>query len=224
MQIVDTRFFPHDFPDRWKDGKAIIGISLNNQVSKSSLLLQQLFNWTREHRGAFDLLVGDYMNRHNYQAFNAASKPDAERKAVSDGSKATVMLRKLLDECGSEPVSVISATSLYMDATFGERLAYFNEVYATNKAFSDPIHEAIGAFLARKPDVIVTKDIRRHCVAYQLEELVLFELLARDGYRSLVYAGAQLPIMKSIVCGNIDGISDLLKALNLVEIKFSRTQ
>jgi len=223
MRIVDVRFFP-DVPDRWKAGKTIIGISLNNQVSKCSPALRNLFDWTREHRGAFDLLVGDYMNRHNYQAFHAASEAEAEKLAVLDGRNATARLEKLLNECGTEGVSVISARSLYTDATFRERLAHFAGVYAANKAFSDPIHEAIGAFLARKLEVIVNQDVRRHCVEYQLEELVLFELLAEKGYRNLVYAGAQLPIMKSIVSGAMDGISDFLTALNLVEIKFSRTQ
>ena len=223
MQIVEIRSFPRDVRGRWKEGKAIIGISLNNQVSRSLPALRQLFEWTREHRGTFDLLVGDYMNRHNYQAFHAASESDGEKRALLDGRNASVKLRKLLDEVGSEGVSVISARSLYMAATFGERLSYFKDLYATNRAFSDLIHEAIGAFLARKPDVIVTEDIRRHCVAYQLEELVLFELLSKQGYR-VVYAGAQLPIMKSIVSGNMGGVSDFLKALNLVEIKFSRTQ
>ena len=48
----------------------------------------------------------------------------------------------------------------------------------------------------------------------------MFELLTEAGYNALVYAGPQLPAVKSIVLGSLSGVSHILETLTLVELGF----
>jgi tRNA-dependent cyclodipeptide synthase len=225
MHIAEVRIFPESRSlHRVSGEKALIGISLKNYVSRSPLALKQIFEWTHQHCGAFDLLLGDYMNRHNYQMFCAESEAEAEEHAIRDGRHAAKAIGSVLFGGCFNGAKIIQAHTFYNDQTFAARLRRLERVYAENATFKERIHQAIGAFLARHGDFRMDPVSTRHCVAYQLEEIAIFELLAESGYDYLVYAGAQLPIMKSIVRGDIDATSHALKDLRLVEITLSRTQ
>jgi hypothetical protein len=88
--------------------------------------------------------------------------------------------------------------------------------------FKRLINQAINEFLSRRRFHGDSSAVRQHCVAYQLEELVIFELLAEKGYTSLVYAGAQLPVMKGIVSNQLSGLSKALEGFSLVEMRFAK--
>jgi hypothetical protein len=123
----------------------------------------------------------------------------------------------------AQPSIVILAKSLFGDVTFRPRLARFETEYARNVKFRALIDEAVDKFLIRKrAGALHNNEVRDHCVSYQLEELALFELLVERGYGVLIYAGAQLPIMKAIVSRSLDGVPTSLADLTLVELRSFR--
>lgn len=223
MRRASVTVFPDNGLERSKHRRAVIGISLNNFVSRSPALLEQLFAWTKENVGNFDLLIGDFLTRHNYQAFSGLPESAAVDQAMHDGERITNKVLPVLAR-SNDSARLISARSLYSDSSFTGRLRHFEQHYDKNTDFHQRIDEAVHEFLARQRHSQATDDVRRHCVAYQLEELVLFELLAESGYATLVYAGAQLPVMKSIVLKELSGISQHLQGLTLIELRFLKQQ
>jgi tRNA-dependent cyclodipeptide synthase len=222
MTQIKAKVFLPDGLTQPRRGKAFLGISLNNRIAISPQVFRAVFDWVATNVGGADLFIGDHLHRHNYQAFDGMAEPAAIEQALRDRDEFTARLRGFLAPGGSTAAAIMSASPLYQNVTFPDRLSRFRKQYASGGAFKRLIDDAVHAFLARKQrDQVVDEEIRGHCVAYQLEELVLFELLVEQGYGILIYAGAQLPIMKSIVSGHVYGASDALRTLTLIELRVS---
>jgi len=213
--------FPADATIFPSPGKVFIGISLNNKTMQSVSLLGTIFDWTMQNVGTFDLLIGDYLNRYNYEAFEGEAKRDAIEKARRAGDEA----RKRLAPLTSSPspfasAKLISTAELCRRPSFEARREHFRQHYTDNADFRAVIQEGVDAFLTRRhPEALSDARVRDYCVEYQLEELVMFEQLAQEGYGVFVYPGAQLPIMKSLVTKLFGDVSPDLQRLVLVEMR-----
>ena len=101
----------------------------------------------------------------------------------------------------------------------------FESLYKSNKHFEKIIDYTVNVFLRRQPDIKVSIDKARSlCCQYLFEELVIFEILAEDGYKVNIYPGNQLPIIKAIVTGQLKNVSEPLEGIQAVEIKFRPKQ
>jgi tRNA-dependent cyclodipeptide synthase len=144
----------------------------------------------------------------------------AIKQAMRNGATIVERLQRLIPTWGIDGVAILSARSLYEDASFENRLSRFEREYTANNNLRMLIDSAVDEFLLRKhPDTTPDNNILSHCVAYQLEELVLFELLAETNYRTIVYPGAHLPVMRGIVSGQVKRVSDALETMTLVEVR-----
>jgi tRNA-dependent cyclodipeptide synthase len=224
---ISSKTFPEGKANRDARGRAFIGISLNNRTMASEQALKQILDWTIHNVGAFDVLIGDFLNRFNYQAFDNDPEPLAVEKAMRDGDAARKKLGTLI--AGSAPyasVALMSSASLCNQPSFQERCAQFERLHIENSTFHSLIEEGVMSYLKRKfPKVLLDEHVRHCCVAYQLEELVMFEALAQQGYGTFVYPGGQLPVMKSFVSGALPNISSAIERLTLVELRlFGETQ
>ena len=74
MARVRVRVYPQSDADSSVRGKAFLGISINKRILDSLQSIHILIDWVRVNFGAADLLVGDYLNRHNHQAFDTAPR------------------------------------------------------------------------------------------------------------------------------------------------------
>jgi tRNA-dependent cyclodipeptide synthase len=218
---IKIDIFPNGAALHANSVRAFVGISLNNKTMASTKLLQMIFDWTRHNVGEFDLLVGDYLNRYNYQAFEGETEAGAVDKAKQAGDEARMRLRPLISSPGPyENAKIISTATLCEHATFSDRRAHFARFYSDNSEFRAVINDGVDAFLSRKhPKAVNDPAVRDYCIAYQLEELVMFEQLAKDGYGVFVYPGAQLPIMKHLVARSFIGASADIEKLVLVELR-----
>jgi tRNA-dependent cyclodipeptide synthase len=220
MSKVTFRVLPSDGLALQPNRRAVVGVSLNSRTAISRERLRDILQWTATHIGECEFLVGDYLNRHNYEALEGLSASEAIARTRRDGASVIARLHELIQE-SSIPATVISSESLYTEPTFMDRVNRFNVLHQRDERFRLLIDEAIDAFLARKRRAIrQDPSIRDHCVAYQLEELAMFELLAESGRGTLVYGGAHLPIMKAMVSQPASGISVSLSKLTLVELAF----
>ena len=217
---LKVSLFPDDSALFQNSGRAFVGISLNNRIMSSPELLSVVLDWSTKNVGDFDLLVGDYLNRYNYQAFDGATEEMARQRANCDGAEARLRLYKLISPHGSFQSTIISTRALYERSSFRSRFADFWQHYSRDSEFRSAVEEGVDAFLARRhPLAISDSVVRNYCVAYQLEELVLFEQLAEEGYRTFIYPGAQLPIMKMLVDSAFSDISQYIHKLTLVELR-----
>lgn len=218
---IKVNIFPDDAKLRSNSVRAFVGISLNNKTMASKDLLGLIFDWTDRNVGKFDLLVGDYLNRYNYQAFDGETEASAIAKAKQAGAEAKKRLDPLISPSGPYGnAAIISTATLCEHSTFSSRRAHFMQYYSDNPEFRGVVQEGVDAFLARRhPEMANDPAIRDYCVAYQLEELVMFEQLAREGYGVFVYPGAQLPIMKRLVSKSFAGASADIEKLALVELR-----
>ena len=220
MSTVKVSVFPANGLSRQQHYKALIGISLGSRSSQSSRRLRQLLNWTADAIGSCDFLVGDYLNRHNYIALDGYTESEALARADHDGNEVARRLDPVIADARVS-ASVIRSKSLYDEPTFQPRLERFRGTYKTDREFKSLIDEAIDQFLERKGmGLRQDSGVREHCVAYQLEELAMFELLAEAGHSVLVYGGAHLPVMRAIVSKALLGISSTLEKLTLVGLTF----
>lgn len=219
--IIKIQKFPRNASLNANSKRAFVGISLNNRTMESGELLRAVFDWTAKNVGEFDLLVGDYLNRYNYQAFERETEAAAVEKASRAGAEARKRLEPLIaPNAPFGNVALISTAALYQRPSFQNRRAHFEKYYSSNADFRELIQQGVDAFLMRKhPDSLSDTTARSYCVAYQIEELVMFERLAQEGYCVFIYPGAHLPVMKGIVEDKFQDISVDLKSLILVEMK-----
>jgi tRNA-dependent cyclodipeptide synthase len=225
MPTPIVNVFPEGALTNPVEGKVFVGVSLKIRTAELPAHLSWALNWTRDNLGRFDLLIGDYLNRHNYEAFDGATESGAIEHTTRDADHASKKLRRLISANSMEGVELISAAVLCKNPDFLGRLEHFERRYRDNHDFRLLIDQAVDNYLRRTASSTrVDQSVRAHCVAYQLEELVLFELLVEKDYRVLVYAGAQLPVMRSIASKSLSGISRVLEALSLVELRFARAK
>jgi tRNA-dependent cyclodipeptide synthase len=218
---VSVRIFPKKSQLHFESVRAFVPISLNNKAMVSTDLLRIVFDWTEMNVGKFDLLLGDYLNRYNYQAFGGETEKGAIEKARQAGDEARKRLEPLISSTESyRNAKIISTAMLCKNENFGARLAHFREYYSDNTEFRESVQEGVDLFLTRRhPQAADDPSVRDYCVAYQLEELVMFEQFAKEGYGVLVYPGAQLPIMKKLVSKSFTGASADIEKLILVELR-----
>jgi tRNA-dependent cyclodipeptide synthase len=223
--MLRTRLAITSFPSGTKRAegstRAFIGISLNNKTMEAPHLLNAIFDWTKQNVGAFDLLVGDSLTRHNYRAFDGQTEGAAFERAMKSGEEAKKFLESLLATAESNfSAEVISSYSLCEQRVFSNRLDHFERCYANNLEFKNLIDQGVDEFLLRRHSKSMRDRVKRDfCVAYQLEELVIFEQLSAKGYSTFVYPGAHLPVMKRLVSSPLNNVSADLERLKLVELR-----
>jgi len=217
---ISTKTFPATPSIARPSGRAFLGLSLNNRVIANPTFLTAVFDWVKRNVGEFDVLLGDYLHRHNYQAFDGMEEQKAIEQTIKDGKHAVAELQQVAAQCGITGASIISGGELFGDADLPTRIARFERMYLDRCDFAALVDQTTASFLERKhPTVRLDENVRAHCTAYQIEELAMFEFLGEKGYSTFVYPGAQLPVMTHIVTGTLDGVSRVLETLALVELR-----
>src|SRR5664279_1036644 len=110
-----VRVYPQKSLDSRQIGRAFIGISLKPRKQQNVPQLGKVLDWTKEHIGQFDLLVGDFLNRHNYEAFDGMEEPAAAEVAMQHGRETVEQLHHLLALHSTTDADVLSAHALYSD-------------------------------------------------------------------------------------------------------------
>src|SRR2546421_345302 len=112
MMPASVTIFPDNGLKFSTTGKALVGISLNNFVSRSPLLLGQLFSWTASHFTTFDVLIGDFMTRHNHEAFSNLPERAAIERAMDEGKRTSDRIAPPMAAV-SPGSRILSARTLY---------------------------------------------------------------------------------------------------------------
>lgn len=200
--------------------RAYVSISLTNKVATSRLRLLRVFEWARSHFESFDVLLGDYFHRHNLADLLSVPTEQALEVARVNGNETANLAQDILKALELPHILILRAEHFSQHPDFVLKTAEFGNLYLTHEPFRRLIDTATDTFLLRfAPSRLKSFEARLHSRNYQLEELAVFELLARDGYSVNIYPGNHLPAMRALVTGQLVGVTSTLREMVLVELK-----
>jgi len=223
MPVLSVRVFPESSRTGPQPGKVFIGISLKAGMLPREDMLQQVFAWTLRQLGPFSLLLGDHLNRHNYSAFENLPEDVAESRAIAEGDTAADILQRIVENSAVGTVPIYRASELVSTPGYAKQRDMLVQRLGVDDQFRNLIQRGVDVFMTRNARLRASRaSVEPHCVAYQIEELAIFEILAEKGYRTLVYPGAQLPVMKAFACGQLTHVSPGLESMSLFEVRLHR--
>lgn len=196
------------------DATPLLALSVSSDVERLARLLPAILGWIQNHASDFAVIIGDHLQLHNELVFEARGKGEAADQISEKSSR----LREVVSAISSRPI--IMTSEIVSETSFAERYTRFGELYEGNREFQSSVDEGIFAYLKRREVEVVRGDqIWQHCVAYQLEELAIYELLTLRGFDALIYPGPQLPVMKALVEERLPDVSSALEVWKLVELR-----
>lgn len=174
-------------------------------------------HWLAQNVAAFDVVVGDYFHRHNLEEFDGFEPAVALAAAIENGARHVNRVRRILINLNLFAVRVKLATEVCRQSSFASSLHEMRSAYQTNSRFAELIEQGTDIFLTRVArEKVGSETARSHSRAYQLEELAMFAVLATQGYQTIAYVGAHLPVMKALVGGELRGFPSALTNTILV--------
>lgn len=217
---MKINIFPRSIRDQLPTKKGFVSLSLSSKTTQNNERLSEIFKWSKQNLQSFDVIVGDYFHRHNLQSFQGIAPNEANELASFEGNRVKAQVSDLLNTLNFQSINVKLASKIYDTNGADERFAELASLYSKSPEFRSKIDLASMKFIQRfAPNEIENQDFLIHSRDYQLEELVLFEILKKDNYAVNVYPGAHLPIMKSIVKGFSIGSATNLDGYILVELR-----
>ncbi len=208
----------------WSKG-AFLGVSIKNSQFRNKNSLVQILNLFKKNvkDGVFNIVIGDYLDRHNEIIFNNYTEEEAIETSLKKGDELIKLIKNELKELDITNYSFIRTQEFYKRDNFLSLFNKYKNIYKLNIPFKKIINETVMHFFERM-EFTDNSDSKFHrCVDYLLEELAIFEMIITDGYFINIYPGKQLKILKEIVKGNIE-VSEELKKYILVELKFIKTE
>jgi tRNA-dependent cyclodipeptide synthase len=213
-------YHPDGAEQRGMRGRAYLGISLNNRVTLSHQALVEVLTWMHHRFERFEILVGDHLHRHNLMTEDGIDEEQASSQAKAEAADVLARIQRARLEVGYPEMLCRSSWSFYTDPAFGQRVNRFEALHRGNAQFRELVDQTTDAFLLRKQAALLDSTYaRKRSVAYQLEELAMFEVLAEEGLKINVYPGRQLPTMLALVEGRLHGVSSALEQVTLVELQ-----
>jgi tRNA-dependent cyclodipeptide synthase len=217
---MKINIFPRSIRDQLATKKGFVSLSLSSKTTQNVERLSEIFEWSNQNLQSFDVIVGDYFHRHNLQSFQSIAPNEANELASMEGNKVKSQVSDLLNTLHFQSINIKLASEIYNTNGANERFAELVSSYSTLPEFKSKIDLASTKFIQRfAPDKLENNDFLIHSRDYQLEELVLFEILQKDNYVVNVYPGAHLPIMKAIIKGFSIGSATNLDKYILVELR-----
>lgn len=218
--IKKVNIFPKENRN-WENG-LYLGMSLNNKIFSNENSLLSLLEYLTSRTNKFSILVGDYLNRYNEQIFSGVTEAEAIEISLKKGEALKSLFEDLVRKKKLKiEIKFISSLHFKSHASFQKKFERFIGLYHSSLEFQGLIEHTIDVYLKRQTTIRVDlKEARTMCFQYLLEELVIFELLAEEGFKVNVYPGNQLPIVKAICSGQLKKISRSLEQIQAVEVKF----
>ena len=224
LKIKKLIFYPKRRGDApiWQQG-AYMPISVNNNRIANQDSLKEILELIFNNCDSFTAVLGGYLHRHNLQMLIGLPEEQAKSKGLEIEESLIQHVSKVASELNkSKNIRFVPSSKFYHYNEFKPRFEELLSIYHVHKGFFRIMEDTVDSFLLRNITNLSISEIksRELCKNYLLEEIVIFELLAKEGYKLNIYPGQQLPVIKEIVNGTLKGISTILESISLIEIKF----
>lgn len=210
----------------WDKGM-YISMSMNNTAFQNEDTLTEMLGNISEKCSSCSIIVGDYLHRYNEELINGLNEDQNISTALNKGDILVELFKKVSSNSDIKTHYDFKYTRDFLShPKFFQKMERFKEVHKKNQHFESLTEHTINIFLRRQKNIIKVSEERARelCRLYLFEELVIFEILAEDGYKVNMYPGNQLPIIKAIVTGQLKDVSVSLESIQAVEIKFRPKQ
>src|ERR1039457_1840506 len=127
------RFGPIGVPSE-NAGRVFLGVSIGNRATESNDLLGSAIGWTAGQFAKFDILIGDYVHRHNREALLDESAVVALERSMMMGAVAGNHVTEILKLDGLADVAILSCEPIVHEQGFGVRVQELVELYERSTA------------------------------------------------------------------------------------------
>lgn len=218
LKRLRYKFVPAAARSEMAGRRAYIGISLSEESSGQDAISHRLLQWAIANKLETCFVIGDYFFRRNLQDFGSMPPAQALSHATSMGLAVAQMTRVVATALDLQP-PIYLASELCVGSDFYSRVQSLFILLQTNPRFAYLVDSGANRFIARnsesRANVVQATD---HSRMYQIEEIAMFEMLARKGWLINAYWGTHLPVMNELVAGELRGICPDLNGLTLVEL------
>ena len=205
-------------------GYFCVGVSMNN-ANYFGNRLQPFVEWLEQKSDNTIIVIGDYLHRFNEKIFNNVTDDEAIRKGLALGQ----LFIKKLNECKiqANKFEIIHWETLINDVEIIEEYKKICHFFITNLLFRDEILASCDDFVFRQVEKgnnigVSYEEAIKLSSNYILEEMAVFGILAKRGYKVQVYPGTQLSIFKALGNGVFPEVDAGLKHGIFVDLKIKK--
>lgn len=204
-------------------GRCIVGVSVGNPEFEGGRFAK-LLNWVETHFESCTVLVGDLLQRFNYQITDHNSEEKAVLAATAAGDSWLGRNQHLIDSVNCE-VRACRWIDVISDPAFHKILKSLEDYISISDTLNSALTRDVESFIRRKTrqGTILpgTEDrARRMSRQYITEETAAFALLAANGWHVDIYPGQELSTLRELIMGNHDDQNFSLKNWINVEVRF----
>ncbi len=195
--------------------RGFLGISINNPIFLEQKI-EFLTDWLYENLSECKIIVGDHLHRINEYILYGENIVNATEKSRKRGALIAEHLTKILHKYNKNRLSLEFWAQYSKDEECQYEREKLKSLYQQNNNFQASINDLATTF--------IDKQISRGChihvnkgkainfsVKYILEEMSVFSILIKRGYKVQVYPGTQLNILKELAKGKFPEIDTNLK-------------
>lgn len=190
--------------------KCLYGISIS-AGGKSPNILRAGYEWAVANFDQCSILLGDSLYRITLQIQRGLNPEEAGRVAYQEGQ---LSLRAITSTFKPSP-RVICCSEVIAMPGFSAALHSVLSYYLNNDSFRDSVRSDASAFVTRQArhntlaiDSVSAMDLAVH---YLHEEIAVYLILSEAGWQTDVYVGQELPTLRRIITGEVDGAPDALR-------------
>lgn len=222
MELIFKKIITYPKSSVVWENNTYVSMSMNNKVFFSEKALISFLNFLTEKKTKITIINGDFLHRYNEQIFYNLTEKEAILKSVLKGHELEEKFINIAKKhFPNLQYNFVSSQEFTNHQQFEQKMEKFRKLLSLNSKFKELIEYTIDIFLRRQHNIKVYEERARHlCSLYLLEELVIFEILAEQGYLINIYPGNQLPIIKAICTGELPDISKPLEKIQAIEVKF----
>lgn len=184
-----------------------IGVCLNHKMNGKTFMGDML-GWILPRVTQCRIVLLDYLERFNIQAFNHCTLPEAEELVLKEGDRIYRRLQRLVAEKnGSNLVEIKRYKDLLYLPSFKNEINKIRRLYEENTDFKIDVKGEADEFASR---IKLTKPQRyKNAYArdidpinkYLIEEVGFYLALFHEGYTVEVFPGSDLSLLKNLGLG-----------------------
>ncbi|MBP6507671.1 MAG: tRNA-dependent cyclodipeptide synthase [Opitutaceae bacterium] len=185
---------------------AFLGISIANPAI-SAPSLEALLDWADGRFRVLNILVGDYIERHNYLWEKSDDPPGAIALAMAKAAPVQTTIADVLRRRPGSAIKVIDSRDLILDSRFGAIYAQAASHFEQTPEFRETVLDDIERYISRRrkhgQSRLPYERLIRHSVDYVLEEIAMFSMLVESGLSVQLYPGRHLRVLTDLASGQL---------------------